>query len=96
MHLKFNCIVRFSSKRVESERFLNGICELFPCNVAKSLFMNLKTSQHHRDTLRCTAHGPELGSCIYFLKNAVYTVSAVCKQALPLGVSVREEMGTFG
>jgi len=58
--------------------------------------MNLKTSQHHRDTSRYTAYGPELGSCIYLLKNAVCTVSAVCKQALPLGVGVREEMGTFG
>ena len=58
--------------------------------------MNLKTSQHNQDTLRCTAHGPELGSCIYLLKNAEYTVSAVCKQAVPLGVGVREEMKTFG
>ena len=61
-----------------------------------SLFMNLKTSQHHQDTLRYTAYSPELGSCIYLLKNAVYTVSAVRKQAVPLGVGVREEMKTFG
>ena len=81
---------------MESARFFNGIWEVFPSNVAMSLFMNLKTSQHHRDTLRCTAHGPELGSCIYLPKNAVYTVSAVCKQAVPLGVGVREEMKTFG
>ena len=80
---------------MESARFFNGICEVFPSNVAMSLFMNLKTSQHHRDTLRCTAHGPELGSCIYLL-NAVYTVSAVCKQAVPLRVGVKEEMKTFG
>ena len=77
--------------------FFDGICELFPSNVAMSLFMNLKTSQHNRDTLRYTAYGPELGSCIYLRKkNAVYTVSAVRKQAVPLGMGVREEMGTFG
>ena len=80
---------------MESARFFNGICEVFPGNVAMSLFMNLKTSQHHRDTLRCTAHGPELESCIYLLKKRGVHSQCSMQASCPLGVGVREEMGTF-